>query len=467
MIYLKNSVGIEIRQEDLVITCLSSNFSGGVFTHFARIAGYRTRERAEVRAEIEQFFRSRRLGRDNVVLGIPRSDVTIRHLDLPREVEENLTQVVLYQVQSFEPTEEGEFYHDYVLMNPKRPGERLIVLLVMIRKTVLDAHLALLGELGLAPSSVTLGSVALANLFLQGRVEPTGKTYILADLRPNGIELAALRDGALVYTREVARAPEEPWKGPLLAEVDLAAGKMRLGPEDTVEALVLAGEGAAEAQEEIREEIQDCQRIGAHVELEMAAAERARLDEGAASLGLAYSGIARRPRLALNLLPAELRFQQTRWAYVPSIILGVVVLGLIGGFAFRPMIQEQIMVRRLDAELAGLKGQVEHARTLKSEVDSLEKKVKFLEELVRPCDMNLELLQELTVLMPQDTFLSLYANRSGTIQLTGSSSSVPDLQQKLEKSPLMKDVQQRGTVFKDAQTGKDRFNLEAKLERCR
>ena len=79
--------------------------------------------------------------------------------------------------------------------------------------------------------------------------------------------------------------------------------------------------------------------------------------------------------------------------------------------------------------------------------------------------MNLELLQELTAQLPADTYLTVYQNRDGVIQLSGLSTSAPDLIPKLEKSALLKDVVQRGTVFRDVQTGKDRFNFEAKLER--
>ena len=122
MIYLKTSVGIEMRKEDLVISCLRSNFSKGVFTHFKRIPAYRTRDVEEVRKEIESYFNSQRLSRENIVLGIPRSDAVIRHLDLPREVEDNLKQVMLYQVQSFEPTEEEKFYFDYVASGAGQPG---------------------------------------------------------------------------------------------------------------------------------------------------------------------------------------------------------------------------------------------------------------------------------------------------------------------------------------------------------
>src|SRR5512136_1333357 len=139
MIYLKTSIGVEIRQDDLLISSLQRNLAGAVFTHFKRIAGYRLRERAEVQREMDQFFRSNGLSRDSVVLGVPRRDFVIRHLDLPLEVADNLKQVVLYQVQSFEPTEEEKFYFDYALVNSNQASKRLLVLLVMIKKSVLDA----------------------------------------------------------------------------------------------------------------------------------------------------------------------------------------------------------------------------------------------------------------------------------------------------------------------------------------
>ena len=98
MIYLKNSIGIELRGEDMVVTCLSSNFSGEVFTHFKRVAGYRARERAEVRAELEQFFRTRRLGRDNIVLGLPRRQHADRREQMFRDLAERLRQKTCKEV---------------------------------------------------------------------------------------------------------------------------------------------------------------------------------------------------------------------------------------------------------------------------------------------------------------------------------------------------------------------------------
>ena len=464
MIYLKTSVGIEMRNEDLVISCLRSNFSKGVFTHFKRIPAYRTRDVEEVRKEIESYFNSQRLSRENIVLGIPRSDAVIRHLDLPREVEDNLKQVMLYQVQSFEPTEEEKFYFDYVASGAGQPGKRFQVLLVLIRKPVLDAHLAAMGALGIRPASVTLGSVALANLFLQKRTDAGGKTFLLADIRPGGFEILALRDASLIFTREAVKEEAKAWKDVLLQEFELAAGKIRLSPDETVEKIVLAGEESEIALNELRESIEECELIRSHVPVEIPVQNRAHLQEGATSVGLAFSGIVRRPMLVLNLLPSEQRLQRTRWAYVPTVLLGLIVLSLLVGLGLRQTIQERILARKLDQEINDLKGRVNRVQAIRAQAEALEKKIVFVEGLTRQADMNLEILQELTTLLPPDTFLSVYRNAECTIQISGSSSSL-DLIPKLERSPLLKSVQQRGTTYKDVQTGKERFTYEAKCER--
>ena len=93
MIYLKTSVGIELRGEDMLISSLQSNFSGDVFTHFRRIADYGRQDKESLRQEVLNFFRTAGLSKDNVVLGIPRKDIVLRYLDLPSEVEDNLKQV--------------------------------------------------------------------------------------------------------------------------------------------------------------------------------------------------------------------------------------------------------------------------------------------------------------------------------------------------------------------------------------
>jgi len=284
----------------------------------------------------------------------------------------------------------------------------------------------------------------------------------LADLKPGSFEILALRDSFLIFTREAVREEAKAWKEILLQELELAAGKIRLSPDDTIEKIVLAGEESEIALNELRESIEECELIGSTLPVEMPVQNRAHLQEAATSVGLAFSGLVRQPMLALNLLPSEQRLQRTRWAYVPTVLLSLIVLFLLAGLGLRQTIQERILGRKLDQEINALKGRVNRVQAIRAQAEALEKKILFVEGLIRQTDMNLEILQELTTILPPDTFLNAYRNAECTIQINGSSTSL-DLIPK--RSPLLKNVQQRGTTFKDAQTGKERFTYEAKCER--
>ncbi len=467
MIYLRSSVGIEIGQDDLLISCLRSNFAGGVFTSFLRVAGYRQRPLEEVRAELNAFFKKTRLNRENVVLGIPRKDVILRYLDLPKEVEDNLKQVMLYQVQSFEPTEDEKLYYDFVPVKDGQAAKKLRVMVCMIRKSILDSHLQFMRELGIRPATITSGSVALANMFLGTQADGRNKTYILADLKPTSVELAVLRDGAVIYGHEASKTNAISWKQILQDEIEVAVSKVRLDPEEVIEGIVMAGAASEEALKEVSEDLPGCELVGGRLRFEMPPQNKRLLQEAATSLGLAYSGITRRIPMRLNLLPGELRVHQKRWAYIPTVILALAVIAVLLGLAFHTQYQEKQYVADLDKAINELKPRVARVRALQSQAEGVEKQAGGIEDILRRKDQNLEILQELTALLPPDTFLTQYTNNDCAITLQGQSPPQTsfDLIPKLEKSPLLRDVSPSGPVFKNQQTGKDTFTFTAKCEK--
>jgi Tfp pilus assembly protein PilN len=465
MIYLKTSVGIELRGEDMLISSLQSNFSDGVFTHFKRIVNYRLRDKADLQQEIVYFFKTTGLSKDNIILGIPRRDLVLRYLDLPSEVADNLKQVIQYQVQSFEPTEEDKFYYDYALLSGSSAPKRLPILLIMVRKALLDNHLELLREIGIRPVAVTGSSMGLANIFFQNRKEVHNKIYMLADLSSSSLELLALNRGAILYSREVPKENYCSWKDLVLREVDEAASKIRLAPDEDLEQIVLAGESSESAYDEIKDAIPDCALLKNLIPNAMPGENKIHLQEAASTLGLAYTGMMRRPVVKLNLLPADLRLRQTRWAYVPAVLLGLAILALLAALGFHRMVQDRNLTRRLDQEIQSLQTPVARVQSLRNGAETLEKRIQSVEDLLRNRDMNLEILKEMTAIFPPDTYLNSYTNRDGTIQIGGLSGSAYDLMPKLEKSPLLKDVVQRGSINKETQSGKDRFSFEMKLER--
>jgi len=466
MIYLRGSVGIEIRGEDLLLAALQSNFSPGVFTAFRRITGFSQKPVEDVRNSINAFFKSKGLSRDNIILGIPRSDLIQRHLDFPVEVEENLKQVVQYQAQSFEPSEEERFYFDFVTLKDKPGAKRISVILAMVKKSILDERLRQLRVFDIRPARVMAGSLAMANLFVHGRKDLAGKTFILANLTATGIEIVGIRDGSVVYDDGTLKGDSGTWKKPLLGALGMALSKIRLGPDETIEKVILAGDEAETARQQIQDEIGDCELIAKEFKFETPQEYRLHLQEASIPLGLAYSGIARRPPFAINLLPAALRIRRTRWIYVPAVILGLIILLLLAGLGFRRMIQEQMLSRKLDREIENLQANVDRVKAIKSQSEDLEKKIQILEDVLSRQNKNLEVLRELTSIIPPETYLTAYSmNREGAIRISGIGPAPEALVSQLESSPLLKEVKQSGNSYVDPSTQKIRFTFELKLEK--
>lgn len=464
MIYLRTGIGIEPRGNDLVIASLEGNFSAGTFTHFARITDYATRPSDEVRREIHRFFREKGLGRDNVVFGIPRREVLLRQIDLPAEVKDDLRQVLAYQVQSYAPTDEESYCFDYLPLDDDAGARRIALLLVMVRRSVVDGYLRLLAGFDIHPVAVVPASIGLANLFLAGSRGAEHQTCLLADCGSGHLEILALRGGKFVYSREATRENGLDWGDLFVGEVSEALSEIRLGPGQTVDRIVLTGESAAVVGEEIRARIPNRELLEESLRISARLETRARLREAAAALGLAQTGSARNPALRVNLLPAEIRRRRLRWAHIPAAILGGVILLLLVALALRPIVQNRILSSTLDREIEALEGPVGRVKALEREAALLEQKAESMEELLSSRDRNLEVLQQLTLILPSDTFLTSYSNRDGTIQLVGLSGSSSELIPLLERSPLLRDVTQKGTIYRDTQTGRDRFTFEAKLE---
>jgi type IV pilus assembly protein PilM len=464
MIYLKTSIGIELGSADMTLASLQGNLSGETLSHFMHIPDFRNRDAAELRQEIQLFLKNNVLGKDSIVVGIPPGDVLLRQLDLPAEVTDNIKQVIQYQVQSFEPTEEESYYYDHTFLNRSSKSKRVSILLVMVRKSVLDGYLQKLFDLGIQPAAVTCRSLALVNLFLHNRKNIQGKTHVLAHTASSRLELSVLQNGMPVYTHEVAKGDNQSWKDLITEETGEAASRIRLGADSAIESFILAGEDSGAACAELKETIGDCMLFKDAVAVKGNEQTAPYIEKAAGAIALAFTGLTRRLPVKINLIPAAFRFKQTRWAYAAAAVLGLIIIALLAGLLFHGQIQSRKLVEKLDSEIIQNKPKLDTVLKLRTETDALAKKIEYIEGLYRKRDRNLEVLEELTQNLPSDTYLNSYTYRDGKVSIGGYSNSASDLTLMLESLPLFKDVGQRGTTTRDQRTGKERFQIEATLE---
>ena len=138
---LGTALGIEVHGPDLVLAVVRKGFRHFELQDHAVIEDFRTLPPGRLRERIRQSVRSYGTLKDRIVLGVPRDEAVVRWLELPLEVEENLDQMVQFQVERLEPTEENGSYYEYQVLEKDEATGKLLIQITMLPRATLDRYL--------------------------------------------------------------------------------------------------------------------------------------------------------------------------------------------------------------------------------------------------------------------------------------------------------------------------------------
>lgn len=168
-------------------------------------------------------------------------------------------------------------------------------------------------------------------------------------------------------------------------------------------------------------------------------------DEGAPALGFLPRGYreAGAGRLKLAL------------AAVNALLLGAVVLV--------PFVEQQRAIEALRGQVAEARERAGRASALRERIDALRSQTEFLAERRRARPPVVRLLEELSGLLPDSTWIVQLQIQNGEVHFQGVSDSASSLISPLESSPLLRDVSFSSPVMQDDNTGRERFRLSARV----
>lgn len=166
---------------------------------------------------------------------------------------------------------------------------------------------------------------------------------------------------------------------------------------------------------------------------------------------------------AVNLLPPERR--AVRKDPEKKLLMGLTILTLA---LFMAVLY--LPVLRQEAALADLETKVNKSRELAKDVIALENekenilaRTRFLKEKRDNQVPGIVLLNELTRIIPDNTWVNRLMINGGELQLYGESETATSVIELLEKSDYFSEVQFRAPVTKNNLTQKDRFQVSAKI----
>jgi general secretion pathway protein L len=406
--------------------------------------------RQALASAVRDFVAAQEIDPSHAVLCVPRSDAAVTRVLLPAAAQENLAQVLEYEMENLVPLPREEIFYDYTV----RPlgTERIEVLLVCVPRETILGYLAALEEGGVRPRSIGLPSTALADYvtFCRGDV---ARGMVVTVQTSDATEIALFAEGRLVASQLLPAASAVE---PAVLERSLArqlADELFEPDRTTLYQWSLSnGHGPPPSA------------LGEANLAEMARGRLATTDEFftsapgvlpavGAALGAVREGVVR-----LNLLPAENReaFDEgpsiVTWVLLAASVLLLVVWGVSG------MVKDVMLRNEVQAHLEAVAPDVREVKAIQNEIDELQHQV----DVLGAQDGRVTtLLKELTELIPADAYLTTLNLRGGRLTLDGMARSASDIITALEKSKRFKNVTFSSPTTK--QGDKERFALSAEV----
>jgi general secretion pathway protein L len=165
----------------------------------------------------------------------------------------------------------------------------------------------------------------------------------------------------------------------------------------------------------------------------------------------------------MDLLPERFRPHRSR---VPQIVTGIAatILLLILGAAFAvPITMNRSMAEELRLEVKKASKVAEEVETLKKEVERQRNEHSFLSRKKRNEPTMLDMLNELTKVMPDDTWLNGLQYRDRKVTVQGQSPAASSLIERIEASDVFKNTSFVSPVTKDVASGQERFQITSEV----
>jgi general secretion pathway protein L len=466
---LDSSLGIDFRQNHLILTFLKKSFRKIRLVDYV-IHPILPEEQREEREgqwinQINSFLVKHHLSRERVFLSIPREKVAARFIRLPLTVKENLRKVLEYEIPKYIPFESGDVYFDYHILKEGKEGLDLFT--VFVKRSEMDGYLSLLKKIGIQPVSVQIPSTAALNLFLFHEGERDGQISVLLDVTDPFFEMN------LIEGKEWKESLHIPLSQQPRAAQIINTFK-RLGPAPPLFSKSTFFVYGLATDETLVSTLRESGQIAGVAPPPLhrvdSGEERAKLLPIYGSIGVPLGGLTH-PKVNLNLLPLEMRKKVREVGKPLSVILLCLVLLLAvawGGGAFARYRND---LNRVNQEIKKRKPEVEVVEKLQKRKETLRKEISEFGKIHSGEISKIDILKEITQLLPATVWLWSLKYNGREIEINGYADSASDLITLLDKSPLFEKVEFLAPVTKERlmkpEGEKERFRIRAKIEERR
>ncbi len=416
-------------------------------------------EEGALEAAMKDFVTRHNLGADPVYTMLPRHETTLRILTLPSQDDEELAGMIRLSAEEYVPFPVEELNIGHTILEKLPSGESL-VLITLVHKDVIEAHLNQLRRVGLEPEQILLSSACLASAGIAA-YQPRDDRYALLNLGSSGLEMVVIDEGKLHFSRGVASAQdwrrveteESNEREELCLEVRGSISAYRRESEDGlgVDRIFVGSEWAAVTN--------TCEVLELETAKDCAPADFMRNlitkgGEKLETLPLVMLGAALaaqgRAAVHIDLLPDSViqgrQMESTKHTVLVGVaVAALVLLSLVGLYA-QAVYQRSAMIRQLESQIAVIQPEAMDVQAMRQQLDILDRQV-------QQEGSALEVMASMSRVAPEEdmNFTRLTYNRDTGVNVWGRAKRIDDIHRYLDRLRAL-DAERNAALFSQARS---------------
>jgi Tfp pilus assembly protein PilN len=442
-----NLLGVEIRADALAVAHLKSSLLG------LKVVGFDVFKGDTLKARVEGL-KSRISGSaikdPGLSVVLPRNATISRVIEVPAPDASAIGGILRFELEKHIPFKVEDAYWGFEAVG--RKDKVFSVLFAAARKNTVDKIVGEFTEAGLTPHSVVFWQASVINALARWKNTALSADTAIVGLDAGTVTLDVISDMVPVYSKTISAGAlrEDGWSGAVKRELGafLSSAAAREKKHECVVLSEEADEGG----------IIDALSNDLNLPVGPARLKGLGVPASAApALGAAISALGK-GRINIDLFAPSGAVKGSEHLKTLALSAAVALLLVLTGATY--LVKDRLTLDRLDSALS-------EARLEKEKVDGLAGELKAADERIRALEgikgMDspgaLEVLRELSVLLPAGTWLTGFEYNGGVVFIEGFSDSASAELLKMERSGLMRDAEFAGPVTKD-RGGKEHFRIK-------
>jgi Tfp pilus assembly protein PilN len=402
----------------------------------------------ELSATVRMILSERGLREKEIILSVPDEWIFSRVIDFPDTVEGNLREVISYEMDRFTPFTSDKVFYDFALL--EKTDGRLKVIMYLLDRDRLSPYLNRLRDEGINVRAVTFNQAAVAFSLSHSLHE---RNSIFMVLQQDGTTIS-LNHKFIPLTGEKVESDETKVVSQKISKI-IEEGIEGFRPDE----IVIYGRS-----NRITEHLRNTTSLATRDfhNLTFKGINLYGRSIVPSSFGASAMGVCRRPNI--NLLSSGIKDESRTPAGVTVFLLFLLLAVMVIHFAL-PFVKEKRYLEAYTVAALALKGDIQEIESLRKEKETLESKLTSIKEFKQSDSVMLEILNEVTRLTPEDTWLTRFEVKNSQVFWEGFSDSATKLIHILESSSFFKNVSFSSTTVKDRRMNKERFKIKGELEK--